>query len=232
MSRTKARIAARRDRLLRRMTQGRDRAESLAVLAPLLQPYTPWSSSAMTPMAIRELCNDVVINDRHSILELGAGVSSIVLCRLADQLGLDVVVWSVDEDEGWLERIETILAPGELEHWRPIFAPMTSGQLADGTPFGRWYDPDALGPAIVEPVDLVVCDGPSAYLPEWEDDRATAMAFTRAHLAERHAVLIDDTDRSAERRLAEAWAGTAAGSYFAERGSHCWIVTGAAMNFS
>ena len=232
MSRTRARIVEQRDRIVRRARRNHDRTESLAILAPLLQPYTPWSSSAMTPIAIRELCNDVVVNDRRSILELGAGVSSIVLCRLADQLDLDVRINSVDEDEGWLDRVGAIMSPAERARWRPIYAPMTSGRLRDGSHFGRWYDAEIVGDALTDPLDLVVCDGPSAYTPEWRDDRFTALGFSKDLLVERHAVLIDDTNRAAERRLARTWAAATPGSYFVDRSSHCWILAGGSMNFS
>ena len=56
-------------------------------LRALPGPYLPWGSGSMRPAGLVEVCNDVVLNDRCNIVELGSGVSTVMVARLLAQLG-------------------------------------------------------------------------------------------------------------------------------------------------
>ena len=58
--------------------------EALEILRPLLDAggYLPWTEGALRPAALVVVCNEIVLADRREIVELGSGVSTIVLARL------------------------------------------------------------------------------------------------------------------------------------------------------
>ena len=61
-----------------------NQADLLAMqhLNPLLQGYVPWTSSAMRPAAFVNIINDITVNDRRVVLELGGGVSTLLIAKL------------------------------------------------------------------------------------------------------------------------------------------------------
>ena len=50
-------------------------------LAALPGPYLPWGSGALRPAGLATVCNDVVLNVRRRVVELGSGVSTVMLAR-------------------------------------------------------------------------------------------------------------------------------------------------------
>ena len=54
-------------------------------LGALPGPYLPWGSGAMRPAGLVVVCNDIVLNERRRIVELGSGVSTVLLARLLAQ---------------------------------------------------------------------------------------------------------------------------------------------------
>jgi hypothetical protein len=51
-------------------------------LAMLPGAYLPWSAGTMRPAVFVTVCNDIVLNDRRRIVELGSGISTVLLARL------------------------------------------------------------------------------------------------------------------------------------------------------
>ena len=45
-------------------------------------PYLPWGAGAMRPAGLVTVCNDIVLNGRRRIVELGTGISTVLLARL------------------------------------------------------------------------------------------------------------------------------------------------------
>jgi predicted O-methyltransferase YrrM len=55
------------------------------------------------------MLNDIVINDRKSIIEFGSGLSTIMIGRLIKKNGLDTRVLPVEHDEEWMKALAGIL---------------------------------------------------------------------------------------------------------------------------
>src|SRR5262245_39936212 len=72
-------------------------------LAALSGPYLPWGPGAMRPAGLVTVCNDIVLNARSRVVELGSGVSTVLLARLLHQRrppgGFRLV--AVEHDVGW-----------------------------------------------------------------------------------------------------------------------------------
>src|SRR5918996_5115138 len=75
-------------------------------------PELPWSDWAMRPSAIALLVEEME-RGRGSVVELGSGVSTIVLARAARELGAQLV--SIDHDPGWANEIRALLRRERLD---------------------------------------------------------------------------------------------------------------------
>ncbi len=163
----------------------------------------PWTSSAPRPGLLGCLINDIRINRRNSIVEFGSGVSTLMISNCLEP-GRQRMI-SFEHDEQWADLVSEQLARRGLEdRCQVVHAPLQPcEQSIDGSP---WYD-TAVVRSRVEPmaVDLVLCDGPSAYLASNRMSRYPAIPVLQDVLAERYSVYLDDIDRSGERRIAKMW---------------------------
>lgn len=66
--------------------------------------YVPWTSSAVSPVAVETMLNDIVINRRSTIVECGGGVSTFLTGRLLKELGReDAHVYTIDDNQAWVD---------------------------------------------------------------------------------------------------------------------------------
>src|SRR4051812_9082446 len=138
----------------------RDRKDMLAMqaLAPLSSGYLPWSQAAMRPSGLVAVLNDIVINNRSSVVECGGGVSTFYIARLLKSRGGHI--FSIENDETWANLLQKSLDDEGLhEQATVVYAPLTKTQYSwDGA---QWYDEKKLAPIIAGPkVDLLLVDGP------------------------------------------------------------------------
>jgi predicted O-methyltransferase YrrM len=187
--------------------------EALAVLRPLLDAggYLPWQEGALRPAALAIVCDEIVLADRREIVELGSGVGTIVLARLARERGGRVT--SVEHDPGWAAFVRGELErEGLADSARLIEAPLEPHPLAiDGAP---WYAESALA-ALPSGIDLLIVDGPPGYPEGMERSRYPALPALENRLAEGAMVVLDDAGREGEREIVERW--SAEGWSFAVR---------------
>ncbi|WP_205697904.1 class I SAM-dependent methyltransferase [Conexibacter sp. SYSU D00693] len=172
--------------------------EAWQVLRPLLDagPYLPWSSGALRPAALVRACNEVVLGDRRAVVECGSGMSTVVLARLLRQREAGQLV-ALEHDEGWAQRVHDLLRREALQdRARVVHAPL------DGDP--PWYAEAALDDLPMA-IDLLLVDGPPAYLPGDEHRRAPALTTLDDRLAHGATVVLDDIDRPGERAVLEGW---------------------------
>src|ERR687892_2657737 len=87
-------------------------AVALRTVPFLRGPALPWSDWAMRPSAIALLVEEMK-RGRGSVVELGSGVSTIVLARAARELGAQLV--SIDHDPGWADEIRALLRRERLD---------------------------------------------------------------------------------------------------------------------
>lgn len=56
-------------------------------LAPLLNPFLPWSAGTLRPAGLVIVLNDVWFRTPDIVVELGSGASTVVLAQLLRELG-------------------------------------------------------------------------------------------------------------------------------------------------
>jgi predicted O-methyltransferase YrrM len=174
-----------------------------AILRPLLDAggYLPWSEGAMRPSGLVEVCNEIVLGPRRRVLELGSGVSTILLARLLRTTGGTLV--AVEHDAGWRDWVAARLAAEGLEHIAAVVhAPLEPTPVSDLP----WYAADGLAAALSDgPPDLLVVDGPPAFLPQDAHARFPALPLLLDRLAPEATIVLDDLARPGERAVLQRW---------------------------
>ncbi len=165
----------------------------------------PSTSYSLQPSTINWIVNEIMINDRRNIIELGSGTSTQIIAQalaLIDPNGPQRKFISIDESKDWVQYVENAIQnDGNEEYVEIIHAPRTKGS-------GRfWYDEAILNEALagIKP-DLIIVDGPSVNGVQQAADRTHVHHFFKGRIADSFAIFIDDTNRKAERALANSWA--------------------------
>ena len=76
--------------------------------------YVPWTGAAMRPESVMFLVNEILINRRCSVLELGSGISTVYMAAAIAQLGSGHVD-SIDQDQGWINVVSEHLVKNNLD---------------------------------------------------------------------------------------------------------------------
>jgi predicted O-methyltransferase YrrM len=198
---------SRRSRRDNRFRAALDRRDLLAMqaLAPLSSSYLPWSGSAMRPSGIVAVLNEIMVNRRRCVVELGAGVSTCYIGRLLRRRGGHL--WTVEHDERWADLVHRQLADEALDDVISVVrAPLTPDSAGWPGERATWYEPDRIRQAIAgQSIDLLVIDGPPAWQAGWGHSRYPAVPFFAPMLADDYAIVLDDINRSGEQEIMDRW---------------------------
>ena len=164
------RIMVRRGRLLQSLDEVRARRRLRAdpplwrALRPIVQAS---ASTGCTSYELDVLYRNVVERRPRRVLELGAGISTIVLGYAARKVaalgGQPPTIVSMEESAFYHEDLSRLIPDEVRGHIRLVLSPVEDRECGDGL-IGRRY---ASTPA--EPYDLVFIDGPQ--VPMYRDDR-------------------------------------------------------------
>ena len=197
------------------MNLGWDQADrdALSVLRPLLDAggYLAWTDGALRPAALAAVCNEVTLAGRRELVELGSGVSTIVLARLARELGGRLT--SLEHDSDWARVVRSQLErEGLSDSARLIEAPLEPHSAAlDDAP---WYAARAVV-KLPEDIDLLLVDGPPGYGEGMALSRYPALPALEHRLALNAIAVLDDAQREGERAILERWTSDCQGWTFA-----------------
>ena len=174
------------------------------VLRPLLDAggFLPWTEGAMSPAGLATVATEVALAERRVVVELGSGVSTIVLARLAREL--DGTVFAVEHSAEWAGWVRRTLERDGLEDVATVIeAPLRPHPLSlSGAP---WYDDAALDSLPAEGIELLLVDGPPGYGEGMSRSRYPPLPALEARLAPGALVILDDAEREGEREVLDAW---------------------------
>lgn len=179
--------------------------ESRYLLPKLDLPFIPQTSYALSASAIRIILNDVVLHQRRHVIEFGAGMSTLFLAKVLQELpGAKLI--SVDHDAGWLGYLDHQLKQiGARDAVQLIHAPLERAEMNGEA---SWYATDVVSAALKDyVVDSAIIDGPKARHGNDAETRSYALGVLEPHLNPKgHVIFMDDIHRQGERRIYERWA--------------------------
>ncbi len=176
---------------------------ALAQLIQLPGPFIPFSDSAIRPGGLLVVLNDILVNQRKIIFELGSGNSTIYIARLLKQYGGHL--YSVEHDEKWADWIRGKLIDENTDaQVTVIFAPLvdTISSLDDSL----WYDFEAIKEHIEDvKIDLLLVDGPPAYNRNSTMSRYPAVPVLKSFFSDCITIILDDIERKGEQKIIDKW---------------------------
>jgi len=179
---------------------------SLEHLKVLYDGYIPWTGASIHPTALVYVLNDILLHQRRQIVECGSGISTLFIAHLIKKHGLNTTFTSIDHNEDWIRLMKKQMqANGTVDFVKFIHAPLTT--ISDGWQGPAvWYDTEAIDKQLNDEfIDLLFIDGPPANDGKNPYSRFPAVPFFFDRLDEDATVILDDSTRQAERRIAERW---------------------------
>lgn len=165
----------------------------------------------MRPAGLVTVCNDIVLNGRRRVVELGSGTSTVLLARLLHQrpplCGFRIA--AVEHDARWAQWVtEQLDREGMGAHVVVVHAPLVAHPRAERGL--SWYDDAALAEGLRtalrgDPIDLLLVDGPPAYAADHGLARYPALPVLRDRLAPGATVVLDDAERPGEQEILRRW---------------------------
>jgi hypothetical protein len=136
------------------------------------------------------------------VVECGSGDSTIAIAGLLRRLG-GGRLHSLEHHGGWAQLMRERIAKEGLGGFAELIeAPLGEHPLA---PAGcAWYAPEALA-CVPERIDLLLVDGPPAYMAGAERQRYPALPALAERLAPGAPVILDDAGRAGERWILARW---------------------------
>jgi hypothetical protein len=181
----------------------------MAALAPLAVDFVPWTSWSMRPAAIASIVNEIDAQQRTSVVEIGAGTSTIYLARAVARVGGEFV--TIEHDPAFGDYIRRLIVRHGLQSVARVevvaLKPLPSGTIADSPGWSlpdRWYDVERVRKVCPPEIDTLVVDGPP---PGGENVlcRDPAVAALAGNLAPSYSLFLDDVDQPSERESVRRW---------------------------
>lgn len=137
----------------------------------------------------------------RTVLEFGGGTSTLIAAKTMQQLGHGHII-TVEAIDRFAEITRTNLRHQGVEEFvTVVHAPLTPLEL-DGQTW-LWYDATAFDH--VEQIDVMVVDGPAQYNNPRRMARYPALPCLDGRLSSSAIVVMDDTNREDEDRIAQRW---------------------------
>lgn len=197
------RIEARIGQLAREQEEHYRQTEALFSLFAVLKPAAPFPPLrrwAISPDFALLLYRLVMEQRPATVLELGSGLSTLVLAYTLQALGTGRLV-SLEHHADFAAQTRLRLQEHRLQSLvEVIHAPLTPLSLEGGT--WQWYSPSAIPPTGT--IDLLVVDGPPEATGRLA--RYPAVPVLLSRLSEQAIIVLDDADRPDEQAIADRWA--------------------------
>jgi len=194
------------------------RAEIIACfnLQALNTSVVPWTTASLRPSILLAIYNDILINRRSTIVELGGGTSTIFIGRLCRQVQCHL--YTIEDDADWFKDLTALVArEGLTGDVSVIHAPLEPVRVNATHP--QWYSERCIENVFGgKKVDLLIVDGPGDGIR-----RGPAVSFFRPYLASDYAIIVDDLPRGV-RAFLPSWEQEL-GISFRVLGDYAWAST-------
>lgn len=199
---------------------------SLSMLSPLIGgwSYLPITDWAPGPEFYVHICNDIIINQRHGIVEFGSGVSTILMARLLARNKLDAKIISIDHDATWQNIVSHCCQADNIEKYIQFIC----SPIAEEGKYS-WYTTSKIQLPADFVADTVVVDGPLGRQPM---ARYGAIPFIKKYLSKNsYTIYLHDTDRPDEQKILHAWHEMLPGTRLISRWRYSLLLFGTRFDF-
>lgn len=191
-------------RLLEQLEFTESRLEARMTLDELQQGVANWRLAtpySASPDLLLVAAREILERRPRFVLELGSGVSTVILARIIRAHRLEVQFVSVEHDAEYLASIAQEIEREELkQHVSLLHSPLTPLEIEGYR--GLWYRPaDLLSGS--EKIGLLIVDGPPKRFGK--NIRYPAVPVLKEKIAPDALILLDDTRRRPERRAFKRW---------------------------
>ncbi len=152
-------------------------------------------------VVLRELLKLVKSKGSLTVLELGSGVSTVVIANALKKFSSSSRLFSLEHDYDYYLKTKEELQLNGLDNVTLIYAPLVSYQI-DGKEWW-WYETTELFKKLDNTVDLIIVDGPPEATQEIA--RYPVIPIMRDKLSEDFVLVLDDFNRQGEKRAAYLW---------------------------
>jgi len=168
--------------------------------------YFATTTSSLRFHTLAVILNDIIINQRKSIIEFGSGVSTLAISNLIKKNNLKCSFVSIEDNKEWFDYINSFLSRNDLQKdVKIIYAPLENNDLV--LEDNLWYSMQALNNGISKEskISLAIIDGPAAWKPKIRLSRYPAIPYLINFLAEEYSIYLDDTNRKGEKEVFSLW---------------------------
>lgn len=182
--------------------------KGLIMLSPLLDEigYLPFTDSSLNFSSLAIVINDIIINNRKIIVEFGSGISTIVLANLFKINKVGEKIISVEHDLDWFNFMKKYIIDNDLSNYVDlVYAELEEIDFSiNGC---KWYSFETLKTKLSNygKIDCVLVDGPPAWEKGKEYSRFPALPFLKNYMNDNSSIFLDDTNRNAEKEIANIW---------------------------
>ncbi|MBN3518739.1 hypothetical protein JYB62_01890 [Algoriphagus lutimaris] len=162
----------------------------------VLKPYFPKeyvfeTSFSLSFQTIQHIANDIVINRPKIILEIGSGLSTIILNNLISDLDYNPEFISIDQDGDWQKYLQP-----QCPRVKFFAFGITSSNEFSYERKGEWFDIPNTCEVRFKSYDLVIIDGPKGFGSKFA--RYGVVEFLNGRVNGSSILFLDDTDRPDE----------------------------------
>jgi len=162
-----------------------------------------WSGAAIEKNFAHLLIYKLITNKPIKIIELGSGISTLIIIKTLEMLEHEYDLYSIDSDEITIKEVENLLKSEKVfdkKKHHLIYAPIVDVNI-DNKNY-KYYDPKKI---IIpgEKIDLLLIDGPFGAL--CKNSRYPALSFFSNQLNEGSIILLDDANRLDEKETVSLW---------------------------
>jgi predicted O-methyltransferase YrrM len=158
---------------------------------------------ALTGDSAALLVREVLVRKPQTILELGSGVSTLILGQILKKNGRGRLL-SIDHDPVWANQTRSHVEFLGLQDFVSIVeAPLKSITL--GNQSYEWYDIPGGSLDQLGPIDLLLVDGPPQAKDNPQSARYPALPLLRERLSRQAMIFVDDASRATESNMVGKW---------------------------
>lgn len=166
-----------------------------------LNGYYPYTSSALSPRLLEIVMNDIIINNRKKIVEIGSGISTIVISKLIKTNLIDCQFYSIEENAAWMSVLKSHLEKEDLNkycHLVNIPVKLKNNEYE--------FDEKIMSNFILNlgDIDMLIIDGPIAANKTKDIRRHILPRFIKS-LGDKYSIYLDDTNRKSEIVTIKEW---------------------------